>query len=257
MSAITLQPRRTWLLMRNDVSVARTPGIMLAAASGATLVLYVLTAWGGGSPGFHQPVYPILLIILGYILSSFAFSEIHDARTGAYALSSPGSTMEKYVARVLLTSVGWTVAATLAYMATTALGAGIAQLIFGESHGVFVPAGRAVWELIGGYLVSQSIFVFGSIYFKKAAFLKTVLAATIISIIFGVFFIVAFRAVYWNAFAGFWPTEAEMNSVMEAARPFAEWIGRAGARISDVVSWVVVPAFFWGVGYVRLRETEV
>jgi hypothetical protein len=243
--------------MRNDVSVARTPAIMLAAASGASLILYVLTAWGGGSPAFHAAVYPILLIVLGYIVSSFAFSEIHDPRTGAYALSSPGSLLEKYVAKVLLTSIGWTVAVTAAYMATTALGAGITRLIFGTSHGIFVPAGRVVWEMIGGYLISQSIFVFGSIYFRKAAFLKTVLAGTVISILFAIFFVVAWRVVYWGEFVRFWPSDREVATVMSAAQPFFEWFERTGERIFDVIGWIVVPLFFWVAGYLRLRETEV
>ena len=257
MNAFTLQPKRTWLLMRNDVSVARTPGIMLAAASGASLIIYVLTSWGGGSPAFHMTVYPIVLIVLGYILSSFAFSEVHDPRSGAYALTSPGSTLEKFVAKVLLTSVGWTIAVTLAYMATTAIGAGLSELIFGQSHGIFVPRGRLVWEMIGGYLVSQSIFVFGSIYFKKAAFLKTVLAATIIGILFAIFFIVAFRVIYWGEFAAFWPTEAEMKAVEQAARPLIEWMEGTGVRITDILGWTVAPIFFWIAGYMRLRETEV
>jgi hypothetical protein len=243
--------------MRNDVSVARTPAIMLAAASGATLILYVLTAWGAGSPTFHEVVYPILLVVLGYILSSFAFSDIHEPRTGAYALTAPGSTLEKYVAKVLLTSVGWAIAVTLVYMATTALGAGLARLIFGHSHGIFVPRGRGMWELIAGYLVSQSIFVLGSVYFKKAAFLKTVLAATVIGIIFAVFFTFAFRVIYWGEFARFWPSEAEMNAVARAAQPVIEWFARVGTRITDIARWTVVPIFFWVAGYVRLRETEV
>ena len=84
MSAITLQPGRTWLLMRNNLSMARTPAIMIAAASGVALILYVLTSIGDGSSQFHLVVYPIMLILFGYIISSFSFQEIHDPRAGVY-----------------------------------------------------------------------------------------------------------------------------------------------------------------------------
>lgn len=257
MSAVTLQPRRTWLLMRNDLSVARNEAIVIAATSGVALILYVLTSIGGGSPQFHLVVYPILLIVFGYIVSSFSFQEIHDPRSGVYALTSPGSTLEKYVARILLTSIGWTIVVTLAYMVTTAIGAGVAGLILGESHGIFVPNNGVFWEIIGTYLVSQSIFVFGSIYFKKAAFFKTVLVAVLLAIIYAFFFAVVLRVAYWNVFTRIIPTDAQINAFIAAVPPEGIRVAEALERVIDYIGWIVVPIFFWFAGYVRLRETEV
>jgi hypothetical protein len=257
MSAITLRPKTTWLLIRNGLSVARTPAILIAAGSGVAFILYVLTSIGGGSNTFHLVVYPIMLVLFGYIVSSFAFQEIHDSRAGVYELTSPGSILEKYVAKILLTSIGWAIAVTIAYILTTVLGAGVSQLIFGESHGIFLPRERVIWETIGSYLVSQSIFVFGSIYFKKSAFLKTILVTVLLSIIFAIFFAVAWRVIYWGEFARILPSEAEMNAFVNA---FGEngvlRLVRTG-EIMNVISWIVVPLFFWLAGYVRLRETEV
>ncbi len=257
MSAVTLQPRRTWLLMRNALSVARTPAILIAATSGVALILYVFTSIGGGSPQFHLAVYPILLFGLGYIVSSFSFQEIHDPRAGIYELTSPGSILEKYVARILLTSVGWTIAVTLAYMLTTVIGAGVAGLIFGESHGIFVPNNGVFWEMIATYLVSQSIFVFGSIYFKKAAFFKTVLVAVLLAIIYAFFFLVVLGMAYWDVFARIIPTDAEINAVIAAVTPYGIRVAMTLRRVLDWAGWIAVPIFFWLVGYVRLRETEV
>ena len=257
MSAVTLQPRRTWLLMRNDLSVARNEAIVIAAASGVALILYVLTSIGGGSPQFHLVVYPILLIVFGYIVSSFSFQEIHDPRSGVYALTSPGSILEKYVARVLLTSIGWTIVVTLAYMVTTAIGAGVAGLILGESHGIFVPNNRVFWEIIGTYLVSQSIFVFGSIYFKKAAFFKTVLVAVLLAIIYAFLFAVVLRVAYWNFLTGFGVTDAQIDAFIATMPPEGIRVAKALERVISYIGWIVVPIFFWFVGYVRLRETEV
>ena len=257
MSAITLQPRRTWLLVRNGLSVARTPAILIAAGSGVAFILYVLTSIGGGSPNFHMVVYPIMLVLFGYIVSSFAFQEIHDSRAGVYTLTNPGSILEKYVARILLTSVGWAVAVTLAYMLTTIVGAGVARLIFGESHGIFLPNSKVIWETIAAYLLSQSVFVFGSIYFKKSAFLKTILATVVLVMIYGIFFAIAWRVVYWNLFARIFPSEAEINAIMAAIEPQAMGFALTLERILDYVGWIIVPIFFWLLGYVRLRETEV
>jgi hypothetical protein len=254
---MTLNPQRTGLLIRNEALKSRAPIIMLAATAGTVFVLYVLTCIGGASPEFHEPVYTISLVVLGYILSSFAFAEVHDARTGAYALTSPGSLLEKYVSRILLTSVGWAIAITVVYIATTAAAAGVAQLLFGRSHGVFLLNQGWMWKLIAAYIVSQGVFVLGSIYFRKAAFLKTVLAATLIAILFGIFFMIAWRVVYWGAFAAFCPTEEEMTALMNINTPAAGRLVDVLKRIGDVLRWTLLPVFTWIVGYLRLRETEV
>lgn len=257
MSAITLRPRSTWLMIRNGFTVARTPAILIAAGSGVAFILYVLTSIGGGSPAFHLTVYPIMLVLLGYIVSSFSFQEIHDSRAGIYELTSPGSILEKYVARILLTSVGWTLAVTVAYMLMTLVGAGLSTLVIGHSHGIFVPNSRAIWEIIGAYLVSQSIFVFGSIFFKKSAFLKTILMAVAFAIVFAIFFAIAGRVIYWGEFARILPSEAEINALIEAFGPTDLAVMERVARVFDYLNWTLVPVFFWLAGYVRLRETEV
>ena len=257
MTAITLNPGRTALLVRNEALKSRAPLIMLAATAGTVFVLYILTSIGGGSPGFHMAVYPIALIVLGCILSSFTFSEIHDPRTGAYALTSPGSVLEKYVSRILLTSVGWAIAITAVYMVTVFAAAGVSSLLLGHSHGLFLLNQRWMWEAIAAYVVSQGVFVVGSIYFKKAAFLKTVLAGTVILIVFGIFFAIAWRVIYWGAFSAFIPSETEMNAVMNFNTPEAARLGDISERIGNVARWTAVPIFTWVVGYMRLRETEV
>ena len=257
MSAITLQPKRTWLLMRNDLMVARTPAILLAAASGVILVLYVATSLGGGSQEFHEIAYSALLVLPGLVISSYAFAQIHDSRSGVYELSGPGSILEKYVTKVLLTSVGWAVAATLVYMLTTALGAAISSVVIGHSHGVFVPNSGMYWETFASYLIYQSVFVFGSIYFKKSAFLKPVLSVVILMLVYAAFLVVAGRIIYWNMFERLLPTEEEMNAIIEAISPHAERLTKLSDGIFVYVEWVVMPIFFWFVGYTRLRETEV
>ncbi|MCK4515509.1 MAG: hypothetical protein KAU31_09645, partial [Spirochaetaceae bacterium] len=111
--------------------------------------------------------------------------------------------------------------------------------------------------MIATYLVSQSIFVFGSIYFKKSAFLKTVLVAVLLFVIYTVFFTVVLRLAYWNVFAQIIPTDAEINAVIAAVTPYGVRVAMTLRRVLEWVGWVAVPIFFWLVGYVRLRETEV
>lgn len=257
MSALVVNPRRFALIVRNDLSGARTAAIMLAAASGTIFVLYVLTSVGGGAAAFHEITYPILLLLLGFIVSSFAFSEIHDSRAGVFVFVSPGSLLEKYLSRIILTSLGWIVAATAVYIAATAAGAAVAGWLFHRSHGIFLPSRRWIWQTMASYLATQSVFAFGSIYFRKAAFIKTILSGTLIAIGLGIFTVIAWRAVYWNAFTRLVPTEAEMSAVMNVASPAVDGLMQTAQRAADIFRWALLPAFMWVLGYLRLRETEV
>lgn len=257
-NAMTLNPRRTWRLVKNDVVANyKNAAIGLGAASGVILLLTVLTNIGGSSSAFHVPVYTNLLLIGGYIVASIAFVDLHDDRKGLHYLTLPGSLLEKYVGRVLLTSVGWAIVSTVAYMVVTLVGAGLAEWFFGSSHGVFVPSSSWSWNLIATYLVSQSIFVFGSIYFKKAAFLKTVLAIFVAVVVYAVFLALSARLIFFDSFARFIPTQTEMDALQTMLAPRALRYEAVLERIGDIVGWTLVPIFFWTAGYLRLRETEV
>ena len=92
MNALTLDPRRTAVLMRNDVVASyRNLIIGFGAVCGAILVLYVLTTIGGGSEAFHVPVFTLFMLIGGYIVASLTFGDLHDDRKGVHYLTVPGS----------------------------------------------------------------------------------------------------------------------------------------------------------------------
>ena len=74
-----------------------------------------------------------------------------------------------------MTSVGFA-AGTLVFMsAAAAASEALDRLLFGVGHGFFNPFTPAVLQAVVRYLVLQSFFLLGSIWFRKLAFVKTVL----------------------------------------------------------------------------------
>jgi hypothetical protein len=264
MSTLTFSPQRLGLLIRHDLASQRkslTTGFLVIA--GVAFGIFVLASATGGTSAVLANVFVNVLLIGGYVTSSMAFSELHDSKTGTHYVMLPGSTLEKYTAKLLITSVGWTVAVIVVFAIGTVLGYLVSLVFFAENPGVYLPASRGVWISIGTYLVTQSIFLFGSIYFRKVAFLRTALSVIVVAISLGIIYLIAIRIFFAPAFTG----------VFETVRGVEQMItGPNGASISEfaaqsilpvfetlqkVLLWVVTPVFFWVVGVMRLRETEV
>jgi hypothetical protein len=128
---------------------------------------------------------------------------------------------------------------------------------------IFLPVGRAVWTGIGAYLLSQSVFVFGAIYFRKIAFMKVVLSSIVV--------VIAVAAV--SALTGWLAFGRELLEFMFGGNNVGSAIVTSGGMtleqlaetrwlplvntVGNVFTYGLVPVFFWVAGVVRLSETEV
>ncbi len=263
MNTLTLSPARVATLMRHDI-VTQSKSVLtgFGALAGVVIALFLIASATGGGNDFHTSLFINILVIGGFVVSSTAFSELNDPKTGIHYLMLPGSSLEKYVAKLLLTSIGWTVSVVVLYILATVVGTLLGGLFFATTPGVFLPSSRTIWVSIAGYLVSQSIFLFGSIYFRKVAFLKTALSAIVVAFSLGIVFVLATRIVFAPVFTGFFelaPQYSGSNPMvalnLDTSRGQALVRGLEAA--GDVLTWIVAPVFFWVAGVLRLRETEV
>ncbi|MFW6291602.1 MAG: hypothetical protein ACOC7V_04670 [Spirochaetota bacterium] len=263
MNTLTLSPARVATLMRHDI-VTQSKSILtsFAALAGVVIALFLFASASGGGSEFHTSLFVNILVIGGFVVSSTAFSELNDPKTRIHYLMLPGSSLEKYVAKLLLTSIGWTVSVVVLYIFATAVGTLLGGLFFATTPGVFLPTSRTIWVSMAGYLVSQSIFLFGSIYFRKVAFLKTALSAIVVAFSLGIVWVFATRLVFAPLFTGFFelaPHYSGSNPMaalnLEPAR--AQALARGIEAAGDLLTWIVAPIFFWVAGVLRLRETEV
>ncbi len=247
--------RRVGLLMRHDVAHhAKEMRNALITISGVVFGLFLLAA-ATGSRGFHASTFSNVLLIGGFVVSSMGFSELRDEKTGIHYLVLPGSALEKYLAKLVLTSAGWTVAIVALYSITTVVAAGIASVLFDHTPGIWVPADRASWMTIATYLAVQPVLLFGSVYFRQTAFLKTAIAAIATGLSLGLIYLVAFRLIFAPAFTGlFTPV---VNLRIHAADPGVAGLVDALDTVRKIAMWAAMPLFFAALGVLRLRETEV
>jgi hypothetical protein len=271
-------PRRFGqLLLRELVTGYRSLLIAMAAIGGFIIVISVLTGLGitmSARPGetisgeYYLGFFQNLLFVGGFIVTSLAFREMWHNGGGVFYLTIPGSIFEKLTTKLLMTSIGYAAGCLVYFTAVAAIGHGITQLIFGVAPGLFNPLTTGVFRLILIYLVVQSVFLLGSVWFRKVALIKTMLWGVIFAIGLGIILAVVARIALadhfvWHAatngaFRGAWNLDLGNGRLQTVFAPgTSAWAGLMVFRtVGRVLLWVAAPVM-WLASYFRLHEVEV
>ncbi len=271
-------PRRFGQLLLRDLAGGyRAILIAMAAVAGAAILLSFLTTLGMAATNgvvqrgsFHLSVFLQLLFFGGFIITSLAFREARQNGAGIFYMTLPASTFEKFVSKLLATSVGFALGSLVFYTAVAAVSEGINRLVFGLGHGFFNPFDPTALRAVGLYLILQSVYLLGSIWFRKSAFLKTALAATVIAIGLVILTGVAARIILAPHFVHT-TVHAGMVNVggwsLNWSQQFLEGIFGPGGRgypglmvfkvIGQVLFFGLLAPVCWLASYFRLSEVEV
>ena len=273
-------PRRFGqLLLRDFANGYRGWLIAAAAVAGTVIVVSALTALGisqgenirfNGASNFHVGFYIQLLFLGGFISTSFAFREVRQNGAGIFYMTLPASQFEKFASKLLVTSIGYALGSLVFYTATAAASEGINRVIFGSGHGFFNPFDPMILRAAGMYLLAQSIFLLGSIWFKKLAFVRTVLWLSVVAIGAVAVTAVAARIILAGHFVpsmvqagaariGGWSLNLGNDFLASRFGPGSP--GSAGLMIFKTIAEVLLVGALapvcWLAAYFRLRETEV
>jgi hypothetical protein len=164
--------------------------IGFASVAGAMLVISLLVGYSEPS-GLRSlnSLYYVVLFIGGYVFTSNIFAELNSPQKSIPFLMLPVSKLERLVNAWLLTTVLYPIIALLGIALVLLL----AHLILGIT--MLPGAFSVVWsakafKIVLIYVITQSIFLFGAVYFRKHNFFKTLLSLIVIQNIIGVFFVI-------------------------------------------------------------------
>ena len=273
------KPRRfTQLLFRDFTANYKTTLIAMAAVGGGVLVAAVLTAvsgritghWQPGDGSFYFGFFTNILFIGGFIVSSFAFREAHRRGSGIFYMTIPASIFEKLASKLLVTSLGFAAGTLIFVAAVSALSEAVVWLIFGKGLGFFNPVSLAALECVLYYLIFQSVFLLGSLWFKKSAFIKTSLWILLFSCsVIAVLFVLA-RILIPQAFVGngmnFGKDAVSGASITLNGQAISQLFapgtrGYAGcmvfATVGKVLFYGALAPLCWLASYFKLGEIEV
>ncbi|MDC7239205.1 MAG: hypothetical protein PQJ50_02470 [Spirochaetales bacterium] len=259
----TFDPKRFYLLFRKDLLQGyKTLIITAAAVLGASfIILFISTAggrYGGGAGSAATGLFFPLLWGGGLIFTSMVFKEAHSANRIHYWLMTPASRLEKFLEKLLLSTVFYVLALMVVFFAATGLNSLVFRIFFDYSPGVFNPFTRYVWINVGNYMIVQSIFFLGAIWFRKYNFIKTVLTINVLqlalTIILGGLGYLIFRAPIREAMLG--------NSVyfMNAGQILTQNFIRMNSTLVvllKILYFGLLAPFFWFLSWMRMREVEI
>jgi hypothetical protein len=265
------------LLLRDLAYGYRGLLVAMAAVAGGIIVFSAIgalimsargvpegTVQGNGYFGFFQG----LLFLGGFIATSLAFREVWQNGSGIAYLTLPGSVLEKFVVKLLMTSVGFALGTLVFMSAVGAASEALDRLVFGVGRGFFDPFTPAVLQAVARYLVLQSFFLLGSIWFRKLAFVRTVLWMVLFGIALAILMFIALRiglASHLGAAAGGgsmrlgrWSFNLNGMGFQDLFKPGTRgYSGAMAFKVAAEALFVALAPAAWVAAYFRLGEAEV
>jgi hypothetical protein len=241
--------KRFFLTLKNDIiRNSRTYLVTLGAIAGVITAIDMLPGIITGKTITPVAIFIPIMIPLGFIFSSTVFNEMHDPQKGLVFLTTPSSTFEKLLSKLLITTVLYIPAMFLYFHLLTFFINGINTLFFGSAPQHF----DFNWNLARYYIILQSIFLFASSYFKKNALLKLLFAGFLLQMFFSFFSIINFKLFFdFPDFSNF-----NFNSIELSMDQFATFAKNSFYISKFIFLWILAP-FFWIMTYLRIAEKEI
>ncbi len=225
-------------------------------------------------------LFNLFLFIGGYVVSAKTFTDINDKYKSSLWFSLPGSSLEKYLVGAILSGIGFSILLMLSFVTGSFVLKLMTAPIFNDfwsSSMLFNPftfgniQGGHETEFLAGlsngginpiilvliYNLTHSVFVLGSIIFKKSAFIKTILATSIVQLIWSLAIIGLLYITSKFNLEDKWDIR-HFTRIVEYLniQPYLGTLTQFMTRMT-LIFGLPVSLFFNVVGYLKLSEKEV
>lgn len=229
----TLNPKRIMKLITNDLLLHKKLILIVTAT------LFVFSLLLPELMAANQAVYFIILYGVGFIISSFAFNDLHETRKAYLWLMLPSSSLEKFISKWLLTSMIFALGSLIIYYILSFVILLFFALINKQSVSMPIFFDTNLWLGIGKYVILQAVILLGAINFKRFTLIKTALSVGCIFVLISLIVL---------ALAGlFYPF---------SHHAFASFL-RATVEGWHFIFWIALAPFCWYLTYLKLTESEL
>ncbi|MGE5402818.1 MAG: hypothetical protein ACM3S2_20655 [Ignavibacteriales bacterium] len=261
---------RVLLLLRREVALNRWNIVILFVSLTFISIFTDLNAvkhlLKGVMIGFHNVTYQSFVLVYGIILTALSFSELNSSDRKIEFLMLPSSVLEKYLSKFIYTTFGFLLVALAAFLLSSLIIEVWMLLLGGEYfYGSLLSSFSTLSTLpfLQTYIILHSITFFGAIYFRKMEPAKIFLS--------GIGLIVTIYC--FDSLLNQLPFLRNPDSMLEipirvlnskglsmvtqrSALAIKKYYLISGSIVSFVALYLI-PLFFWGLAYLRLRESEV
>ncbi len=243
----TLSARRLWFLVRSDFfSGYRVTALFAGTAAGIALLISLSQISSvSQDPWFHRELFGYILFIWGIWTTSRAFGPLHNKTLRDAYLLLPASSLEKLLARLLAVTAGFLLS-LLIFSTILSFAIECFNLLhFGNRRPFFDVLDPEVWNLIAVYMVVQSPYFLGAVWFRRASFLATSLTLVVLCALFAVVWLIAGRL----AFGGIgWDVWNKIDAL--------KYWHFANSGILQTILLTLLPLALWCIAWLRLKEAQ-
>jgi hypothetical protein len=213
----------------------------------------------------------MLIFVAGVFYAARFLREIHSSTNGPAYFMLPATQLEKMTVAIVMTHFYYFAMMMVCYVIGNLLGTAFTNLMasvpfieagYMEINDLFFPiplqwvlfevhdghwpfTGVVFWSVFFKiFLVLQSVFLLGGIYFKNNQVFKTLFVTNVVQVALFVLFVLEMKL-----FVGEWESLEHMSQ--QEGKEFFAQLGRVMSGVA-----LVFMAFFWIVSYVCLTEKE-
>ena len=232
-------PTRFLLLTRNDLwLIWMRVAVFIGSSLGIFIIILVIIVlheekFEEKIPNIpHEMAFLIVFVVL-IPTAVVTFKEFHKTEDSYAWLTLPGSLLEKYANRLLLTSLGYYLIFTISYTLFFAIFDTYFRLFYNSTGILFNPFGRIVLDYLSLYLAAHALVLVGALYFKPAGFI--IALSTIMGFVIPLY-IIAVEV-------GMTDSQLEIIKIL--------------VYVTDRIPlWGVITPICWVVGYYLLKRKE-
>lgn len=246
-----LNLKRLTFLIKNDIIMHRHTIYVVIGTIIGILLLFNLISPHNIYTVNTDPTAMLWILFLGGIwATSLSFKELYNKEKNYLFLILPCSNLEKLLNKLILTAIIYPLAVIILYTLFYWLIAILTKLIYHFTPTLFNPFQATIWLSVASYIVIQSMFFLGTIYFKSHPIIKTILCLIILGIIISIFTLITgiflFKHLFFHGIF-FLPNFKILLSPVE----------KSLADVIHITFWVVLAPTCWIISYLRLKEFEV
>ncbi len=254
-----ISPNRLLYLLKRDIlSNINTTLIVFGAATAVIYLISVIMAYNSAPSGqLYFSLFTNLLFAGGFIVTSMVFKEMHRKETAQNYLLLPASNFEKFFSRLLISTIGFALITVVGVTVISYLSEGVNSLIFKRHNVIFNPFTKTVWLLMAHYLVAQSIFFLGAVFFRRYHFIKTINVIFLIQLSLSIIAVLFIRIIFFDFFDGFFGLNEISFQIQWDALKINPVTIKVLFTTGKILYWLVPAPLFWTISYFRLKEAEV
>lgn len=244
----TFSFHRFFTFLKSELYLNRQGITIFTVTIIAVLFLFSLNSIANTfSDNFHTGSFVFLLFGGGLWISSNSFKDLHDKERSQAFLTLPASNSEKFLGRLVLTSLAYSLGLLSIFYCTSLITTIINSAIF-KLPLILQPLNQDIFVHLKNYLIIQSVFLLGAVYFKKHALSKTILSLCCLFLLVSLFAIVSMSIFSGGSNMGFFLT---LYMFPNTALPSTEFI------LLCNVFWILVAPLCWCISYTIFCSSEI